>query len=96
MRVLVTGGAGFIGSHIADAYLAAGHTVGVVDNLSTGSAENLDPRIRLWQTDIRDTAIDSILAEFRPDIVSHHAAQIRYRSRHATRGATPRSIFWAH
>ena len=76
MRVLVTGGAGFIGSHIADAYLAAGHTVGVVDNLSTGSAENLDPRIRLWQTDIRDTAIDSILAEFRPDIVSHHAAQI--------------------
>jgi UDP-glucose 4-epimerase len=76
MRVLVTGGAGFIGSHIADAYLAAGHTVGVVDNLSTGSAENLDPRIQLWQTDIRDTAIDSILAEFRPDIVSHHAAQI--------------------
>jgi len=76
MRVLVTGGAGFIGSHIADAYLAAGHTVGVVDNLSTGSAENLDPRIRIWQTDIRDRAIDSILAEFRPEIVSHHAAQI--------------------
>ena len=76
MRVLVTGGAGFIGSHIADAYLAAGHTVGVVDNLSTGSAESLDPRIRLWQTDIRDAAIESILAEFRPDIVSHHAAQI--------------------
>jgi len=76
MRVLVTGGAGFIGSHIADAYLAAGHTVGVVDNLSTGSAENLDPRIRLWQADIRDAAVESILAEFRPDIVSHHAAQI--------------------
>jgi UDP-glucose 4-epimerase len=76
MRVLVTGGAGFIGSHIADAYLAAGHTVGVVDNLSTGSAENLDPRVRLWQTDIRDAAIEAILVEFRPDIVSHHAAQI--------------------
>ena len=53
-----------------------GHTVGVVDNLSTGSAENLDTRIRLWQADIRDAAIESILAEFRPDIVSHHAAQI--------------------
>jgi UDP-glucose 4-epimerase len=76
MRVLVTGGAGFIGSHIADAYLAAGHTVGVVDNLSTGSAENLDPRIRLWQADIRDAAVESILAEFQPEIISHHAAQI--------------------
>jgi UDP-glucose 4-epimerase len=76
MRVLVTGGAGFIGSHIADAYLAAGHTVGVVDNLSTGSVENLDPRLRFWQADIRDAAIAAILAEFRPDIVSHHAAQI--------------------
>ena len=76
MRVLVTGGAGFIGSHVADAYLAAGHTVGVVDNLSTGSAENLDPRVRFWQADIRDAAVESILAEFRPEIVSHHAAQI--------------------
>jgi UDP-glucose 4-epimerase len=76
MRVLVTGGAGFIGSHIADAYLAAGHTVGVVDNLSTGSAENLDPRVRFWKADLRDPALQSILAEFRPEIVSHHAAQI--------------------
>jgi UDP-glucose 4-epimerase len=76
MRVLVTGGAGFIGSHIADAYLAEGHSVGVVDNLSTGSRENLNPRVRFWQADIRDPALQSILAEFRPEIVSHHAAQI--------------------
>jgi UDP-glucose 4-epimerase len=76
MRILITGGAGFIGSHVADAYLAGGHEVGVVDNLSSGSRDNLDPRVRFWQTDIRGPELPVILAEFRPDVVSHHAAQM--------------------
>ena len=76
MRILITGGAGFIGSHVADACLAAGHDVGVLDDLSSGVKANLDPRVRFWQTDIRDPAVDGILADFRPEMVSHHAAQM--------------------
>jgi UDP-glucose 4-epimerase len=76
MRILVTGGAGFIGSQVADAYLAAGHEVGVVDDLSTGVRENLDPRVRFWQVDIRRPEAPSVLAEFQPQIISHHAAQM--------------------
>ena len=58
MRILITGGAGFIGSHVADAFLAAGHAVGVLDDLSSGSQANLDPRVRFWQADIRDPAVE--------------------------------------
>ena len=76
MRILVTGGAGFIGSHVADAYLAAGHEVGVVDDLSTGSRENLDPRVRFWQVDIRSPELQQVLAEFQPEVINHHAAQM--------------------
>jgi len=76
MRVLVTGGAGFIGSHVADAFLVAGHDVGVIDDLSSGSKDNLDPRVRFWQMDIRDPALESIIGEFRPEMISHHAAQM--------------------
>jgi UDP-glucose 4-epimerase len=76
MRILITGGAGFIGSHVADAFLAAGHDVGVLDDLSSGVKANLDPRVRFWQTDIRDPAVEGILADFRPEVVSHHAAQM--------------------
>lgn len=76
MRILITGGAGFIGSHVAEAFLAAGHDVGVLDDLSSGSTDNLDPRVRFWQVDIRDPAVDAVLAEFRPEMVSHHAAQM--------------------
>jgi UDP-glucose 4-epimerase len=76
VRILITGGAGFIGSHVADAFLVAGHEVGVVDNLSTGTRENLNPRARFWQADIRDAALDGIVAEFRPEVISHHAAQM--------------------
>lgn len=76
MRILVTGGAGFIGSHVADAYLAAGHEVTVVDDLSTGFRENLDPRVRFWQVDIRSAELPRVVADFRPEVVSHHAAQM--------------------
>jgi UDP-glucose 4-epimerase len=76
MKILATGGAGFIGSHVADAYLLAGHEVAVVDDLSTGSRENLDPRVRFWQVDIRSNALERVVADFRPDVISHHAAQM--------------------
>jgi UDP-glucose 4-epimerase len=76
MRILVTGGAGFIGSHVVDAFVAEGHEVGVVDDLSTGTRENLNARVRFWQADIRDTSLDGVVAEFRPEIISHHAAQM--------------------
>jgi UDP-glucose 4-epimerase len=74
MRIIVTGGAGFIASHVVDAYLAAGHQVIVVDNLSTGKRENVNPAARLVEMDINDAAlVDLFLAE-RPDVVNHHAA----------------------
>ena len=76
MRILITGGAGFIGSHVADAYLAAGHAVGVVDDLSTGRKENLDPRVQFWQVDIRSPELARILRSFQPDVINHHAAQM--------------------
>lgn len=75
MRVLVTGGAGFIGSHVVDAYLDAGWDVSVVDNLSTGNRANLNPRATFHNMDIRDPALRDVLARERPDVVNHHAAQ---------------------
>jgi len=75
VRILVTGGAGFIGSHVADGFRAAGHDVAVVDDLSTGSQVNLDPSITLYQHDIRDESLERVFKGFRPDVVDHHAAQ---------------------
>jgi UDP-glucose 4-epimerase len=75
-RTLVTGGAGFIGSHIVDAYVAAGLDVVVVDNLTTGSRANLNPAARFYEADIRDAAaLEQVFAAERPDLVSHQAAQ---------------------
>ena len=74
-HVLVTGGAGFIGSHLVDAYLDRGWRVSVVDNLSTGDRSNLNPRATFYEADIRE--VD--LAEIRPDVVNHHAAQMDVR-----------------
>jgi UDP-glucose 4-epimerase len=76
MRILITGGAGFIGSHVADAFLAAGHDVGVLDDLSSGVKDHLDPRVRFWPLDIRDPGVETVFAEFRPEVLSHHAAQM--------------------
>lgn len=78
-RVLVTGGAGFIGSHVADAYLAAGDTVWVVDNLSTGRRENIPKRAEFVEMDIRAEEVRNLFREVRFDVVSHHAAQIEVR-----------------
>jgi len=76
MRILVTGGAGFIASHVAEGYLAAGHEVAVVDDLSTGFRENLDSRVRFWQVDIRNAELPRLVGDFRPDVINHHAAQM--------------------
>lgn len=75
MRILVTGGAGFIGSHVADGFRQAGHEVAVVDDLSTGNRANLDPSIKLYQNDIRDESLEQVFRDFRPEVVDHHAAQ---------------------
>ena len=78
MRVLITGGAGFIGSHIVDAHIEKGDDVLIVDNLSTGKEENINPKARFEKSDIRDDLKD-IFNGFRPDVVNHHAAQINVR-----------------
>jgi UDP-glucose 4-epimerase len=75
MKVLVTGGAGFIGSHVVDAYLGAGWDVAVVDNLSTGNRAHLDARAAFYNLDIRDPQLRDVLARERPEVVNHHAAQ---------------------
>lgn len=79
MRIAVTGGAGFIGSHVVDAYIAAGHEVIVVDDLSTGKRRNVNPRARLVIADIRDASIRELIADERIEIVCHHAAQMDVR-----------------
>ncbi len=79
MNVLVTGGAGFIGSHVADAFLARGDRVWVLDNLSTGRRENVAAGVELVVADIADPEVADLFREARFDLVSHHAAQIDVR-----------------
>ena len=79
MRALVTGGAGFIGSHVVDRLLAAGHAIDVVDNLSTGRRELAHPAARLHAVDIRSPRLRAVFAETRPDAVVHLAAQMDVR-----------------
>lgn len=79
MKILVTGGAGFIGSHLVDRLIENGHTVSVVDNLSTGRIENLNSAAKFYNLDIRSNDLQSIFDIERPDFVSHHAAQIDVR-----------------
>ena len=79
MKCLVTGGAGFIGSHIVDTLLEAGHEVVVVDDLSTGKRANLNPRARFYELDIRSPELPAVFASEKPAIVSHQAAQMDVR-----------------
>jgi UDP-glucose 4-epimerase len=74
-RILVTGGAGFIGSHIVDALIGAGHDVVVVDNLHTGRRENLNPAARFYLCDVRDgPALEQVFANEKPTVICHQAA----------------------
>ena len=79
MRILVTGGAGFIGSHIVDQCIARGHEVTVIDSLweeGGGKEHNLNPKARFFHADITDdVTLQSIFDEVRPEVVSHQAAQ---------------------
>jgi UDP-glucose 4-epimerase len=79
MKILVTGGAGFIGSHVVDAMLAVGHEVVIVDDLSTGRKRNLNPGAKFYQIDIRDPALADVFERERPEVVDHHAAQMDVR-----------------
>jgi len=79
VKILVTGGAGFIGSHIVDGFLAAGHEVRVIDDLSTGKRANLNSKATFYNVDIRSAEIAEIFAKENPDVVCHHAAQMDVR-----------------
>ncbi len=78
MKILITGGAGFIASHVSDAYIEIGHEVVVVDNLSTGNKANLNPKAKFIEADITDKEkIQEIIRREQPEIINHHAAHIQ-------------------
>ena len=80
MRIIVTGGAGFIGSWVCEAYISEGHEVLVIDNLSTGSEDNIPPEAEFIECDVRNPEeLEKAFHQFRPEIVNHHAAQINVR-----------------
>ncbi len=79
MKILVTGGAGFIASHVTDAFVAAGHQVAVLDDMSSGKRENLNPKATFYQVDVRDPGVADVMRRERPEVLCHHAAQMDVR-----------------
>lgn len=79
MKILVTGGAGFIGSHVVDLFVREGYEAVVVDDLSTGRLSNLNPKAKFYRMDIRDPKLAEVFEAEKPDFVSHHAAQMDVR-----------------
>lgn len=79
MKILVTGGAGFIGSHIVDLLIEDGQKVVVVDDLSSGNEENINRNAKFYKVNIQDLEVESIFREEKPDYVCHQAAQIDVR-----------------
>jgi UDP-glucose 4-epimerase len=81
MKILVTGGAGFIGSHVVDKYIAEGHELAVVDDLSTGLRQNVNPKAQFYEADVCNAkVVDEIFQRERPEVVNHHAAQMDVRN----------------
>jgi len=78
-KILVTGGAGFIGSHVADRFISSGHEVAILDDLSTGFEENVNDKAKFYQMDIRSLQVEKIFEQERFDILCHHAAQVDLR-----------------
>jgi UDP-glucose 4-epimerase len=78
-KILVTGGAGFIGSNVADRFIEEGHKVVIVDNLSTGVKANVNQKAKFYKVDIRSAVIDKIFEREKPEVLCHHAAQIDVR-----------------
>ncbi|MFA6542028.1 MAG: NAD-dependent epimerase/dehydratase family protein [Bacteroidota bacterium] len=79
MKILVTGGAGFIASNAADAFIAQGHDVVIVDNLSSGKMENVNPKAKFYKMDIRDPETETIFRDEKIEVMCHHAAQMDVR-----------------
>jgi UDP-glucose 4-epimerase len=79
LKILITGGAGFIGSNVATRYLARGWDVAVVDDLSSGRRDNVPEEASFYELDVRDLELGEVMAAERPDVVSHHAAQMDVR-----------------
>jgi UDP-glucose 4-epimerase len=80
LKILITGGAGFIGSHVADLLIENGFEVSIVDNLSSGKIENINPKARFYECDIRDSEVFKIIEADKPQIVVHNAAQLSVRN----------------
>ena len=78
-KILVTGGAGFIGSNVADRFISCGHKVVIIDNLSTGFRENIHPKAKFFKLDIKSKKIEQIYKEEKIEVLCHHAAQIDVR-----------------
>ncbi len=78
-KILVTGGAGFIGSHIVDALISRGHRIVIVDNLSRGKKENINQKAKFYKIDIRDKKLENVFKKEKPNFVCHHAAHIDLR-----------------
>jgi len=76
MNILVTGGAGFIGSQVADAYIEHGHHVVIIDNLSTGRKEFINSKAVFYEADITDPSVAEIIRNENIQVINHHAAQI--------------------
>ena len=76
MKIMVTGGAGFIGSNVVDGYIKEGHAVSIVDNLFTGKVENINPKAEFCNMDIRSEDMEVLMKRIRPDVLNHHAAQM--------------------
>jgi UDP-glucose 4-epimerase len=79
MRIVVTGGAGFIASHVVDAYIQLGHEVYIIDDFSTGQRRNVNSKAKVFNLDIAAPQAAKSIAEIKPDVLNHHAAQMDVR-----------------